>query len=171
MSTTAIDRLYRALTYPLLSWVDTVATLGVATATFVLLVASADPAAAAHALSAGTSTLDDVIVTFTVGLYETAGPLGLALTVAYAVLAGVTVVTVVASVTHGAGGLANLLGATPGVLVAGCASCGAGLLPLLGVAGAYALFPFGGNLVRAGGIAVLLVALARTGDPRRCEWT
>lgn len=170
MSATATDRLYRALTYPLLSVTGTVVTLAVATLTYALLVVSGDPAAAAHALSAGASTLDDFFVTFTVGTYEAAGPLGLALTVAYAVLAGVTVVTVGASVKHGAGGLSNLLGAAPGVLVAGCASCGAGLLPLLGVAGAYALFPFGGNLVRTGGIAILLVALARTGDPRRCEW-
>jgi hypothetical protein len=168
--TATLDRLYRALTYPLLSAGGTVGTVGVAAVTYVLLVASADPAAAAHAVSAGVGTLDDFLVTVTVGTYEAAGTLGLALTVAYAVLAGVTLVTVGASVTHGAGGLSNLLGAAPGVLVAGCASCGAGLLPLLGVAGIYALFPFSGNLVRAGGIAVLLVALARTGDPRRCDW-
>ncbi|MFW5903761.1 MAG: hypothetical protein ACOCS7_03385 [Halolamina sp.] len=170
MSATATDRLYRALTYPLLSVTGTVASLVVAALAYGLLIASTDPAAAAHALSAGVGTLDEVLVTVTVGTYEAAGPLGLALTVAYALLAGVTVVTVGASVAHGAGGLANLLGAAPGVVVAGCASCGAGLLPLLGAAGAYALFPFGGTLVRAGGVAVLLVALARTGDPRRCEW-
>lgn len=170
MSVRASDRLYRALTYPLLSARGAVATLSVAAAAYALLVASTDPTAAAHALSAGVGTVDDFLVTVTVGTYETAGAFGLALTVAYAILAGITVTVVTASVIHGVGGASNLLGVAPGVLAAGCATCGAGVLPLLGVAGAYALFPFGGNLVRAVGIGILLVALARTGDPRRCDW-
>mgnify|MGYP000185732018 CR=1 FL=1 len=35
--------------------------------------------------------------------------------------------------------------------------------------GAYALFPYAGNLVRALGLAAILFALARTGDPRICR--
>lgn len=170
MTVVASDRLYWALTYPLLSASGTIATVTVAAAAYALLVVSTDPTAAAHALSAGVGTFDDFLVTVTVGTYETAGAIGLALTVAYAMLAAITVVVVAASVVHGVGGASNLLGVAPGVLAAGCATCGAGVLPLLGVAGAYALFPFSGNFVRAGGIAILLVALARTGDPRRCDW-
>jgi hypothetical protein len=175
-ATRVADRLYRALTYPLLSARTTVAAVGVATATYVLLVASADPTAVAVALdTAGLASLDDLLVAFTVGTYAAAGWLGLALTVAYAVLAGVTTVVVAGTLRRsaargdGASGVENVLGIAPGVLAAGCASCGAGLLPLLGVAGAYALFPFAGNLVRALGILALLFALARTGDPRRCR--
>ncbi|WP_227131220.1 hypothetical protein [Halorubellus salinus] len=163
------NRLYRALTYPLLSAGTTAAAVGVAAATYVLLVASANPTAVATALSASAGTVDDLLVAYTVGTVDAAGWLGLALTVAYAVLAGVTTVVVASTLRRGAGGAENLLGVAPGVLAAGCASCGAGVLPLLGVAGAYALFPFAGNLVRAVGVLALLFALARTGDPRVCS--
>jgi hypothetical protein len=162
------ERLYRALTYPLLSVRDTAVAAAASLVAYVLLVVGANPAAAANAVSTGVGAADAVLVMFTAGTYEAAGPLGLALTVAYAVLAGITAVAVVASASRGAGGTASLLGVAPGVLAAGCAGCGAGVLPLLGVAGAYALFPFAGNLVRAGGIVLLLFALVRTGDPRRC---
>lgn len=167
-SNATTERLYRALTYPLVSPRTAIPTVVVAGVTYVLLVASSDPTAVAAALDVGIETLDDVLVTFTIGTYEAAGWFGLALTITYAVLAGITTVVVAQSLRQGGGGTGNVLGVAPGVLAAGCASCGAGVLPLLGVAGAYTLFPFAGNLVRALGVLVLVVALARTGDPRIC---
>ncbi|MFB6160704.1 MAG: hypothetical protein ABEJ61_05945 [Haloferacaceae archaeon] len=163
------DRLYRAPTFPLLSLRTTAAAVAVGAATYAVLVASADPTAAGRALAFGPGTVDDLLVTFTVGTYRTAGALGLALTVAYAALGGVLAVVVAAGIGRGAG-TANLVGVAPGVLAAGCASCGAGALSILGVAGAYSLFPFAGNLVRVAGILLVLVALHRMGDPRRCDW-
>lgn len=54
-------------------------------------------------------------------------------------------------------------------LVAGCASCGAGVLGALGFVGAMAALPFDGNLLRVGGIGLLLLFLGRAGDPRTCS--
>jgi hypothetical protein len=165
----ASERLYRALTYPLLSARTAALAVGIALGTYVLLVASADPSAFAAAVAVDVAVVPDLVVAATLGTYRAAGWLGLALTVAYAVLAGVATVVVAASVRNGAGGTRGLLGVAPGVLAAGCATCGAGLLPLLGVTGAYALFPYAGNLVRALGLAAVVLALARTGDPRVCR--
>jgi len=165
----ASERLYRALTYPLLSARTTALAVVVAAATYVVLVASADPTAFAAAVAVDVAVLPDLVVASTLGTYRAAGSLGLALTVAYAVLAGVATVVVAANVRNGDGGTEGLLGVAPGVLAAGCATCGAGLLPLLGVTGAYALFPYAGNLVRALGLVAVLLALARTGDPRVCR--
>ncbi|MFC6730566.1 hypothetical protein ACFQDG_18090, partial [Natronoarchaeum mannanilyticum] len=52
---------------------------------------------------------------------------------------------------------------------AGCASCGAGVLGALGFVGAMAALPFDGNLLRVGGIALLLFFLGRAGDPQTCS--
>lgn len=165
----ASERLYRALTYPLLSARTTALAVGFAVATYVILVASADPTAFVAAAAIDVGVLPDLLVSATLGTYQAAGALGLALTLAYAMLAGVATVVVAASVRNGSGGSEGLLGVAPGVLAAGCATCGAGLLPLLGVTGAYALFPFAGNLVRALGLVAILVVLARIGDPRVCS--
>lgn len=141
----------------------------VAAAAYVVLVASADPTAFAAAVAIDVAVVPDLLVASTPGTYRAAGALGLALTIAYAVLAGVATVVVAATVRNGDGCPEGLLGVAPGVLAAGCATCGAGLLPLLGVTGAYALFPYAGNLVRALGLAAFLLAHARTGDPRVCR--
>jgi hypothetical protein len=42
------------------------------------------------------------------------------------------------------------------------------VLGLLGFAGAVAALPFHGNLLRVGGLLLLVGYLARAGDPRRC---
>lgn len=165
----ASERLYRALTYPLLSARTAALAVAVAAAAYVVLVASANPTAFAAAVAVDVTVVPDLLVTSTLGTYRAAGWLGLALSIAYAVLAGVATVVVAANVRNGAGGSEGLLGVAPGVLAAGCATCGAGLLPLLGVTGAYALFPYAGNLVRALGLAAILLVLARTGDPRICR--
>lgn len=172
-----LARLYRALTYPLLSTPQTGLALVVTAGTYALLIGSADPSAAAAAVDASIGTFDDLLVEFTVGLYVSAGWLGVALTILYAMLSGIAIVVVSGSIRESRNGvgdedrssIGSLVGVTPGVLAAGCASCGAGFLSVVGLAGAYALVPFEGNLIRLLGIVVLLAALARTGDPRTCR--
>jgi hypothetical protein len=66
-------------------------------------------------------------------------------------------------------GASTALGVLPGFLAAGCASCGAGVLGALGFVGAMAALPFEGNLLRLGGIVLLVFFLGRTGDPRTCS--
>jgi hypothetical protein len=63
----------------------------------------------------------------------------------------------------------SLLGAIPGFAAAGCATCGVGLVSVLGLGGILATLPFDGNLVRLGTIGLLTALIARNGDPDRCD--
>lgn len=66
-------------------------------------------------------------------------------------------------------GTSTIVGVLPGVVAAGCASCGAGVLGALGFVGTMAALPYDGNLLRVGGIVLLLFFLGRAGDPRTCS--
>lgn len=109
--------------------------------------------------------------------YAEHGRLGLALLSVYALLVGVLSTTVLGRVRlvkqetseDSQSVLPAVFSTLPGLVLAGCASCGAGLFGLLGIYGTTALLPFGGLGLRAIVIALLLVVLVRTGDPRICR--
>jgi hypothetical protein len=138
--------------------------------TYIGLVLSSFPEYSAQMLTAGLGYADDAVLALTANTYASIGPFGLSLIVAYAVLTGVALANVVAQLRmQDISGARDLLGIVPGLLASGCASCGAGVLGLLGFAGALAAMPYDGNLLRLGGIALLLFFLARSGDPRTCR--
>jgi len=159
-----------ALTFPLTSTRRTVLAAGVAGVTYCVLVLSSFPEYAVQMLTADIGYIDEALVALTGNTAATAGTVGVALVVAYSLLAGVAVVNAVAQVrTVGVRGTGSLTGAIPGLLASGCASCGAGVLGVLGLAGALATLPFHGNLLRLGGLVLLLAFLGRAGDPRVCR--
>lgn len=158
-----------ALTFPLTSVRRTLAAAFVATVTFVVLVLSTFPGMTVQLLRADPAYADDALALLAGNLYATTGATGVALVFAYAVLTGVVVTDVLVRVRAvGLGSASSLGGVAPGLLASGCASCGAGVLGLLGFAGVLAALPFHGTLLRVGGLALLVVALVRTGDPRTC---
>ncbi|NHN58485.1 MULTISPECIES: hypothetical protein [Halorussus] len=163
-------RLRGALTYPFGSGRRAVATGVVATATYVLLVLSTFPRMSLQMLGAGLHWFDETLILLTQNTYATNGATGLGLIAVYAGLTGVAVINTAGQVrTAGVSSASDLLGVLPGLVASGCASCGAGLLGFLGFAGAMAALPFHGDLLRVGGIALLLGFLARSGDPRECR--
>ena len=148
----------------------TVATVGVAAVTFVLLIASAYPRYSVRMLAAGPTYWDSSFRMLFFGFVAQSGTVGVVLAALYAGLTGVLAVVVAGQLrTTGLSSVTSVSGAVPGVLVSGCASCGAGVLGLLGMTGAVAALPFHGNGLRALGVAVLVILLARIGDPRRCR--
>jgi len=167
---TAAADLRSALAYPLTGDVRLLGA-GIATiATYVLLVLSTYPQFTRQLLERDLTDVTYGVSVLTREVYLTSGWLGLALVVLYALLTGVAVTNAVALLQRrrrsGATGVAGIL---PGVLAAGCASCGAGVLGALGFVGAMAALPYDGTLLRIGGIALLLWFLARAGDPRTCS--
>lgn len=114
--------------------------------------------------------LPEAVSALTMNTYQGAGLLGVVLVVIYAVFTGVAIVNLTALIRakgwHGAVGAGSM---TPALFIGGCAGCGAGLLGLVGMFGALAIFPFDGNLVRLGGIVLLVVFLTKTGNPRTCD--
>ncbi|WP_433631466.1 hypothetical protein [Halomicrococcus sp. NG-SE-24] len=159
-----------ALTYPTTSVPRIVGGVVVAVLTYVLLILSTFPGMSMQMLGAGLKWFDDTLVLLTENVLATNGWFGLALILSYAVLTGVAVVNAAAQVSlTGVSGLSDLTGVLPGLVASGCASCGAGLLGFLGFAGALAAMPFHGDLLRVGGILLLVGFLARAGDPRTCR--
>jgi len=159
-----------ALIYPLTSNGRLLIT-GVATGlTYVLLVLSAFPQFSVQVLARNPADLAYAVPALTREVYLGSGWLGICLVAAYALLTGVAVTNAVALVRRARrAGASTLVGIVPGMLAAGCASCGAGVLGALGFAGAMAALPFEGNLLRIGGIALLVIFLGRAGDPRTCS--
>ncbi|MFC3478082.1 hypothetical protein [Halobacterium litoreum] len=135
-----------------------------------VLVLSAFPSYTAQMVRADVAYVDDALVALSENTAATAGTVGFALVVLYALTTGVAVVAAVGQLRYGdQSGAGGVTGVLPGLVASGCASCGAGLLGLFGFAGALAALPFHGNLLRFAGIAVLVWFLARTGDPRNCS--
>jgi hypothetical protein len=102
-------------------------------------------------------------------LQATAGVLGLVLTLAYAVLAGLAATAgygVVHAERHALGSTGGVLA---GLLAASCGSCGAGILGLAGATGLVAAFPFAGNLLRLAAAVLLAAVLSGVGDPTVCD--
>ncbi|WP_267642215.1 hypothetical protein [Haloarchaeobius amylolyticus] len=163
--------LREALGYPVGSPRRATAALLVAVLTYCVLVLSTFPTYSAQMLGAGLHYLDYVLVSLTQTTVRSNGWLGLALIVVYAALTGVAAVNAVAQVSvQGLSGSTDLGGTLPGLVVSGCAGCGAGVLGLFGFAGALAAMPFHGNLLRVGGLLLLLFFLGRTGDPTTCRY-
>jgi len=171
--TTSADRFGRqlrdALSYPFESGRRALAATAVGVVTYVLLILSTFPEMSIQMLGAGLHWFDETLVLLTQNTYATNGATGLGMIIVYAGLTGVAVVNTAGQVRRmGVSSASDLAGVLPGLVASGCASCGAGLLGFLGFAGAMAALPFHGDLLRVGGIVLLLGFLARSGDPRQC---
>lgn len=111
----------------------------------------------------------EVIKMATLGIMDTSGTIGLTLTVIYSIITGITLTNAYTSLKiRNFSSILNLGAFLPGFLVAGCASCGVGLLAVFGFTGVLAALPFGGNLVKLGGILVMTGLLHRSGNPKVC---
>jgi hypothetical protein len=138
--------------------------------TYVVLVLSAFPQFSVQVLTQDPADAFYAVMALTREVYVGTGWLGIGLVAAYALLTGIAVTNAVALVQRARrAGASTLAGIVPGLLAAGCASCGAGVLGALGFVGAMAALPFEGNLLRIGGIVLLAIFLGRTGDPRTCS--
>ena len=158
-----------AFVYPFESWIGTAGVVAFSVLTYLLLVMSTMPEFSVQMLGQGIDWLGYVVVSLTETTYHTSGVTGVGTLVVYAVLTGVAVVNVAGQIrVVGASSLKDLTGVIPALVASGCASCGAGLLGLLGFTGALAAMPYDGMLVRVGGLALLVFFLGRAGHPRRC---
>lgn len=99
-------------------------------------------------------------------LRESSGVFGVSLTIIYSILFSVIMVTSYTQIRRYNRGFKNTLSVIPAVIFSGCAGCGTGVIALLGAAGVTSVLPFGGNLLRAGGIILMVSLLVYVGDPR-----
>lgn len=143
-------------------------TAAVSLSTFLLTIFSANPSYSIQMLSSGMQYWSIAFTTRFTGMVMNTGYTGLLLTAAFSLLVGVTMTNTVIQLRMNRVNL-NLLGALPGFLAGGCASCGVGVLSLLGLGGVLASMPFSGNSLRLGGVLLLVVLIVRTGNPDTCN--
>jgi hypothetical protein len=143
-------------------------TAAVSISTFLFTVFSANPGYSIQMLSSGMQHWGIAFITRFTGMIMNAGYTGLLLTATFSVLVGVTMTNTVVQLRTNRINL-NSLGALPGFLAGGCASCGVGILSLLGFGGVLASMPFAGNSLRLGGVLLLVALIIRTGNPDLCE--
>lgn len=150
------------------NWKRSLGTAFVGLSAFLLTVFSASPEYSVQMLMAGIEYWSFAFITRFSGMYATSGLTGIGLTLIFSVLVGVTMTNTVVQLRLNRINL-NSLGALPGFLAGGCASCGVGVLSLLGFGGVLASLPYEGNLLRAGGVLLLTVLLIRSGNPDTCS--
>lgn len=135
---------------------------------FLLTIFSANPGYSIQMLSSGVKYWGIAFTTRFTGMIMNTGYTGILLTMLFSMLVGVTMTNTVVQLKMNRVNL-NSLGALPGFLAGGCASCGVGVLSLLGFGGVLASLPFAGNSLKLGGVLLLAALLVRTGDPDTCK--
>lgn len=102
------------------------------------------------------------------GFYLDGGWLEVMLNITYSLLVGIIITNTYLQFKATGLQLGNLSGIAPGMLVAGCAGCGVGLLSLIGAAGVVTFLPFQGTGLKIGGMLLILFFIARIGNPKIC---
>lgn len=101
-------------------------------------------------------------------MLSSSGYTGISLTLIFSILTGVAITNTGIQLLRKELDT-SLLGAIPGFAAAGCASCGVGLVSVLGLGGIISSMPFQGNLIRLGTVGLLVLLIARNGDPDKCK--
>ncbi len=109
-------------------------------------------------------------VQFTVrGFYLNGGWTEVILNIIYSVTVGILITNTYTQFRASGLEIGNLSGIAPGILVAGCAGCGVGVLSLVGLTGLIASLPFQGLSLKIGGIMLIIYFIARIGNPKTCS--
>jgi len=109
-------------------------------------------------------------IQFTIkGFYLNGGWTDIILNIIYSILVGVTITNTYTQFRASGLEIGNLSGIAPGMLVAGCAGCGVGLLSLIGMTGKIAYMPFQGLGLKIAGMMLILYFIARIGNPKICS--
>lgn len=135
---------------------------------FFITVFSANPQYSWQMLSGGLELWPLAFITRFTGMYANTGLVGIMLTLGFSALVGVTMTNTLVQLRMNKINVGSL-GALPGFLAGGCASCGVGVLSLLGFGGVLASMPFGGNSLRLVALILLVALIIRTGNPDTCK--
>ncbi len=136
--------------------------------TLVLFAISTDVPWHLQTLQAGVGYWDDAFLNGIAGIRL--GGLGtFVLTLVYSLLSGLALTNVAVQLTNSRLPAKEFSSLLPGFAATGCASCGLGIAGVLGLTGAAAALPLGGDLLKLLGVALIIYALYSFGDPEICD--
>jgi len=135
---------------------------------FFLTVFSTSPEYSIQMLAMGVDQWWLAFLTRFSSIYASSGFTAIILTILFSILVGVTMTNTLVQLKNNKLSF-DSLGALPGFVAGGCASCGVGLLSLFGLGGVLTTVPFAGNLLRLGAVILLIVLIVRTGNPDVCK--
>lgn len=165
-----LEGLWDGISFPSRALHTLISTVLVAAAMYIVMMWATYPLYMEQLVGAGIYFLDDAVLLLSEYTLASAGMAGLTLTISYSFLTGVLVTNVITQLRFNTDqdvkAAASLV---PGLFASGCASCGVGLLSLVGATGFITLLPFSGNLLRLGGVLMMLFFIARIGNPRTCS--
>lgn len=136
---------------------------------FFLLVLSSFPEYSYQMLSSGFSYWCTAFKDLLKNMLLSVGVGSIIITGIYSVFTAVALVNAALSLKQNSFEGKGLASLGPGLLVTGCVGCGAGILGVLGFAGAIALFPFNGDLIKLASILLLVYFIGDSGDPETCR--
>lgn len=91
------------------------------------------------------------------------------LTIIYSIVSGLVLTNIGIQLRNSKISGKELGSLLPGFIATGCASCGVGLAGFIGLTGVATALPFQGDLLKVGGLALLIYALYEMGNPEICE--
>ena len=108
-------------------------------------------------------------IQFTVsGFYLNGGWPEVILNITYSLLVGTVSTNTYTQFKNTGLNIGNLSGIAPGILVAGCAGCGVGLLSIIGLTSLVTILPFQGLSLKIVGILLITYFIAKIGNPKTC---
>lgn len=151
------------------SWQRVSTTVSLSAIVFFLLVLSSFPEYSYQMLTSGLHHWPTAFYSLLGNMRISVGTSSILITALYSVFTGIAVTHLGIQFGNSQIDGKGLLSLGPGLLATGCISCGAGVLGLLGFAGAATLLPLKGDLVKIVGILLLLYFLGKAGDPELCR--
>lgn len=136
---------------------------------FFLLVLSSFPEYSYQMLNSGFQYWSVAFTALFDNMWITVGPVSMIITGIYSFFTAIALLHAGVSLRQKNFEGKSLASLSPGLLITGCAGCGAGILGLLGFAGAIALLPFDGDLLKIAGIVLLIYFIGDSGNPEVCR--
>lgn len=120
-------------------------------------------------LQSGTEFWDDALLNSVTSIYL-GGAFSFVLTAIYSLMSGIVLTNVGIQLKNSRISKKGIGSILPGFVATGCASCGVGITGFIGLTGVVSALPFQGDLLKLGGLVLILYALYEMGDPNICEF-